>query len=79
MRASSVVPLALLFNQLVDEPVKNRFEPNVTQHQNWLGYIIMIHYLKVHNIVFPKAVSIFQCITMEIGLITAPDSSKGCI
>jgi len=37
MRASSVVPLALLFNQLVDGLVKNRFEPNVTQHQNWLG------------------------------------------
>jgi hypothetical protein len=34
MRASSVVPLALLFNQLVDGPVKNRFEPYATQHEN---------------------------------------------
>ena len=54
MRASNVVLLALLFNQLVDGPVKNRFEPNVTQHQNGLGYIIMIRYLRVHDAVFPK-------------------------
>jgi hypothetical protein len=34
MRAPSVVPLALLFNQLVDVPVKNRFDPYATQHEN---------------------------------------------
>lgn len=34
MGASCVVPLALLFNQLVDVPVKNRFEPYATQQEN---------------------------------------------
>lgn len=42
MRALCVVPLALLFNQLVDVPRKNRFEPYATQRENGIGITISL-------------------------------------